>query len=167
MSSCGGSFLIASPSLRDPNFHHRVVLILQHNEEGAFGLVVNCPVPVKDIPYPVFAGGPCEADGLFMLHGNRDWAELCGETTPPEIAPGIFLGDSSCTELLQAMEDETPTRVRMFAGYSGWGPGQLEGELMAGAWVLTSADGETLFNTNPKDLWEHLRPPSLPKPSLN
>lgn len=171
MPDLGGKFLIAKTSLQDPNFRQTVVLIVQHNDEGAFGLVVNRPVPpMKQIPCSVYAGGPCEAQGLFLLHGHREWLELDEELNPEEpgkeIAPGIFLGDAECIERIDTLEDED-TKVRMFAGYAGWGPGQLESELNEGAWSIADADGSTLFQTPSQNLWQHLRPPAIPKPSLN
>src|SRR4051812_13819334 len=71
--SLAGSFLVAQSSLIDPNFMQTVVLILAHNDEGAFGLVVNRPIKKADLPFPLFQGGPCPAPGLFMLHGHSDW----------------------------------------------------------------------------------------------
>ncbi len=166
----GGSFLIAKPKLLDPNFRQTVVLLVQHNEEGAFGLVVNRPVPVKDFPCPVFAGGPCEPQRLFLLHGHADWVEseddFGDEKSTTEIAQGIFMGDGSCTEKIEQLEGEE-AQVRMFAGYAGWGPGQLEAELAEGAWDLSDADGQTLFQVPPLKLWQHLKPPSIPEPSMN
>jgi putative transcriptional regulator len=163
----GGSFLVAKPSLLDPNFRQTVVLLVQHSEEGAFGLVVNRPVPVKELPYPIFAGGPCEAQGLFLVHGHSDWAAVPADKSAPEVAPGIFLGDSSLADLMKTLPKDKMSRVRMFAGYAGWGPGQLEGELAEGVWALIAADGNTLFETPAKELWMHLRPPAIPQPSLN
>jgi putative transcriptional regulator len=163
MSSLAGSFLIARPMLRDPNFVQSVVLMLQHNEEGAFGLVVNRPLKNSNMPFPVFKGGPCEAPGLLMLHGHEDWLKPNTGT----VAPGIFLGDA---ESMTRVTDPTPgveLNVRMVMGYSGWGPGQLEGELRSGAWAVTTADGEILFNTPVESLWVYLAPPSIPQPSLN
>ncbi len=167
MPSYSGSFLVAKAALLDPNFRQAVVLLVQHSEEGAFGLVVNRPVPVKDLPYPIFAGGPCEAQGLFLLHGHSDWTKGPEKKPAPEIAPGIFLGDSSLAELMKNLPTEKLSRVRMFAGYAGWGPGQLEGELAEGVWAISPADGKTLFDTPPKKLWVLLRPPAIPQPSMN
>jgi putative transcriptional regulator len=171
MAFFGGSFLIAKPVLRDPNFFQSVVLLVQHDNEGAFGLVVNRPLPTpknNDLPLPVYAGGPCEAQGLFLLHNHVDWAKD-EPTAPPsnEVAPGIFLGDPSIAPILKNLSKEDLRRVRLFAGYAGWGPGQLERELEAGAWALMPADGKTLFGTPAKELWANLRPPSIPQPSLN
>src|SRR4051794_35913226 len=105
--SLAGSFLVARPVLRDPNFERTVVLLLAHGAEGAFGLVVNRPAVAKDLPWPVFAGGPCPSPGLLMLHGHPEWAgrgedseaeDEEGEGTTQELAPGIFTGDASCLE---------------------------------------------------------------------
>jgi putative transcriptional regulator len=166
-----GSFLIAKPTLRDPNFHQTVVLLVQHDDEGAFGLIVNRPVPAAkehSLPFPLYSGGPCQAEGLFMIHGQSAWAqEEAEDEAPNEIAPGIFLGDASLANKLKDLSKAKMKWVRLFAGYAGWGPGQLEQELQQGAWAVSPADAQTLFKTSPKDLWSHLRPPAIPQPSLN
>src|SRR5579864_1332585 len=84
--SLAGKFLVAKPILRDPNFVRTVVVLLAHNAEGALGLVVNRPANNEDLPLPLFDGGPCSSAGLFLLHGNADWAD---PETPQEIAPGV------------------------------------------------------------------------------
>ena len=165
MASLAGSFLVAKPMLSDPSFRRTVVLLLQHGPEGAFGLVVNRKAEVDGLPFPVFAGGPCKFEGLLMLHGHPEWSPA--ETPPKEVAPGIYLGDPSIAPVLKNLKKDDLKRVRLFAGYAGWGPGQLERELEAGAWALMPADGKTLFGTAAKDLWANLRPPSIPQPSLN
>jgi len=163
MTSLAGSFLVARPMLRDPNFVQSVVLMLQHGEEGAFGLVVNRPVTKSNLPFPVFKGGPCEAPGLLMLHGHEDWMQ----PDAGEVAPGIFLGDAEAMTRVADSKPDVGLRFRMVMGYSGWGPGQLEGELKSGAWSVTPADGPTLFTTPVDSLWMFLSPPSIPQPSLN
>lgn len=160
MTSLAGSFLIARPLLKDPSFRQTVVLLLQHSQEGAFGVIVNRPADVDGVPFPVFAGGPCESQGVVMLHGHADW----DEANKHQVAPGIFTGDASC--LKQATESASE-RFRVFAGYAGWGPDQLERELASGAWAVASASGDVLFETPAAELWERLVPPSLPEPSLN
>ncbi len=164
MNSCAGSFLVARPILKDPSFRRAVVLLLQHGPEGAFGLVVNRPAKAKDIPFPIFRGGPCEAPGLFMLHGHPDWLETPDDAT---VAPGIFVGDADCAQRLNQEEIDESIRFRMFTGYAGWGPNQLENELGAGAWAIVPATGEALFDTPTEDLWANLLPPSLPEFSVN
>jgi putative transcriptional regulator len=163
----GGSFLVARPVLQDPNFRQAVVLLLQHGAEGAFGLVVNRPAPVKGAPFPVFAGGPCPAQGLLMLHGHDEWLNLTPELEGKGIAPGIFLGNAECLKRANDAEASDPLRYRVFSGYAGWGPGQLESELAAGAWTIVPANGALLFDTPVEELWDKLAPPRLPQFSLN
>jgi putative AlgH/UPF0301 family transcriptional regulator len=71
--SLAGSFLIARPILKDPNFAETVVLVLNHDEDGALGLVVNRVAEEEALPFPVFGGGPCPAPGFFMIHGHAEW----------------------------------------------------------------------------------------------
>ncbi|GIW82735.1 MAG: UPF0301 protein [Gemmatales bacterium] len=162
--SSAGSFLVAKPKLKDPIFGQSVVLMLQHSFEGAYGLVVNRPAKVENMPFPVFIGGPCESQGLLMLHGHAEWVDPSSESGR-EVAPGIFLGDASCIERVQASPDDK--RYRMIAGYAGWGPGQLEGEIADGAWVIVPASGQVLFETPVEDLWSVVLPVMIPQPSLN
>jgi putative transcriptional regulator len=165
MPSYAGSFLIARPVLQDPNFRQTVVFLLQHGTEGAFGLVVNRPAKAEGVPFPVYHGGPCKSEGLMMLHAHPEWLE--GNPPKKSVAPDVYLGDAACLKrALESGPDDT-SRFRVFMGYSGWGPGQLEGELAAGAWSIATANGETLFDTPTGDLWELLVPPKLPQPSMN
>jgi putative transcriptional regulator len=165
MTPLAGSFLVARPVLRDPNFERTVILLLAHSGEGAFGLVVNRPSVKAHLPFPLFIGGPCPSPGLLMLHGEREWVEepVVGQ----EPVPGIYLGDGDALQLATEAEPEKQDRYRVFRGYAGWGSGQLEGELAAGAWALVPASAELLFGTPADELWERLVPPSIPQPSLN
>ena len=167
MPPLAGSFLIARGALQDPNFVQTVVLLLRHGEEGAFGLVVNRPAEAENLPFPVFQGGPCPAPGVILLHGHPDWAKPDESDDPPaEVAPGIFIGDEDCVRRVLQGEEESG-RSRIFSGYSGWGPDQLERELTAGAWIVVPATAELLFDTPVEDLWDRLSPPTTPQPSVN
>src|SRR5262249_49626609 len=150
--------------LQDPNFVQTVVLLLRHGEEGAFGLVVNQPAQAEGLPFPVFRGGPCPAPGVILLHGNADWAKADDPDEPPsEVAPAVFIGDAECVS--RVLQDPAgPGRSRLFSGYSGWGPDQLERELTAGAWIVVPATAELLFDTPVEDLWDRLSPPATPRP---
>jgi putative transcriptional regulator len=169
--SLAGSFLIARPSLKDPNFAETVVLVLNHDEDGALGLVVNRLDKAEGLPFPIFGGGPCPAPGFFMIHGHPEWAsdQPAPEQTggKKEIAPGIFVGDESCAERANAESTPGDLKLRIFRGYAGWGAGQLEAELASGAWGIVPASGDVLFNTPVDDLWDRLTPPRIPQPSLN
>jgi len=169
MAFLAGSFLVARPSLKDPNFAQAVVLIMAHNEEGAYGLVVNRPMPAKGVPLPVFRGGPCPSPGLILLHGHDEWKEPASEEDEgsPEVAEGVFVGDEECLKRAADAEPGEMLRVRVFNGYSGWGPEQLEGELAAGAWAVVTANAELLFDTPAEELWERLAPPAIPQFSVN
>jgi putative transcriptional regulator len=169
--SLAGSFLVARHVLQDPNFAQSVVLLLAHSPDGAFGLVVNRPVPepVEGVSFPIYFGGPCPAPGLLLLHGHPDWQEPepdAEEEAGQEVAPGIFVGDAACLERARAAPDGQ-LRVRVFTGYAGWAGGQLEGEIAAGAWVVVPARGAVLFQTPADELWDRLAPPTLPQPSMN
>jgi putative transcriptional regulator len=151
--------LVATPVLYDPNFDRTVVLILDHNDDGALGVVLNRPssVDVDEAvagwerlatePSVVFVGGPVAPDaaiGLAVAEGagpSDGWAPLFDgygtvdlNRDPSEMVPGI-------------------DRVRIFSGYAGWGVGQLEGEIAAGAWVVVDARPGDAHSTDPDNLW--------------
>jgi putative transcriptional regulator len=167
MSSLAGKFLVARPVLRDPSFRQTVVLLLQHGPEGAFGLVVNRLTKAEGLELMVCNGGPCPMPGLMLLHGHAEWADAEEDNPQREVAPGIFLGDAACFERVKGAGKDEGLRYRIFTGYAGWGADQLEGELAAGAWAVTAANGQLLFDTPVAELWDRLVPPTIPQPSLN
>ncbi len=151
--------LVATPELGDPNFDRTVVLLLEHTPEGAVGLVLNRPSGT-DLdavgadwngwdalavgPPVLFVGGPVSRTAVICL------ARLAG---PEQKAAGFqpILGDVGVVDLSE--EPAGVDSVRLFAGYSGWGAGQLEGELGAGAWFLLDALPEDALTAVPGDLW--------------
>ncbi len=98
MASLAGYFLVARPALDDPNFRRSVILVLQHGPEGAFGLVINRPIASEKLPFPIYVGGPCELEGMLLLHGHSDWAQ----DEDGQVCPGVFLGDAACASALPA-----------------------------------------------------------------
>src|SRR4051795_4383108 len=141
MDSLRGRLLIASPVLVDPNFHRTVVLIAEHTDEGAMGLVLNRPAetlvadavpdlsPLADSGAPVYVGGPVASDSVIVL------AEF-DEPPPPGVLPHhhpgfVGSGSGDLDEIAGGVR-----RARVFAGHSGWGPGQLEAELGEEAWIV-------------------------------
>lgn len=157
MDSLRGQLLIAPPHLGDPNFAKAVVLIVQHNTEGAFGLVLNRPSSkgIDEIweehrgrrcarQDRLHVGGPVPGP-LLLLHGDP----LAGDI---EILDGVYCC-SSADELEARVDDDGPL-MRFYWGYSGWGEGQLEGELQTGSWITTSADAEHIFHRDGADLWK-------------
>ena len=161
-----GHFLIAETDLQDPNFSRTVVLIIQHSEEGAFGLVINreSEVAVGGVieeasetaiaMLPIFVGGPVQQNYVFVLHGgvpDRYQSESCDE-----VSPGVFFEPSfhHLLNFVRSEDYEEMSRVRIFAGYSGWGPGQLESELEADAWFIHPAQGDVVFGKDVEDGWK-------------
>lgn len=159
MGSLRGQLLVAAPSLRDPNFHRTVVLLLDHDDNGALGLVLNRPslTPVGDVlerweemaaePGLVHVGGPVEPTAVIAL------GSVPADVTPSGWAPifdGLRVVDLSADVSLAATE---LTGVRVFAGYAGWAPGQLEVELAEGAWFPFPARPDDAMTAEPEDLW--------------
>ena len=157
MESLEGQLLLASPSLLDPNFVRTVVLLVEHNDMGALGLVINRPTgktvqelwkQVGESPcesqQPVHLGGPVQGP-LMAIHTVDDLAEM-------EIVEGVFFAakKQNLDELVRRDE-----RFKLFVGHSGWGPGQLEGEIEQGAWRAVPATLEDVFDTA-DDLWQRL-----------
>lgn len=166
MTSLVGKFLVAKPVLQDPNFVQTVVLMLRHNDEGAFGLVINRPAQADNVPFPVFIGGPCPAAGLILIHGETSWTDGASDDNE-EIVPGVYLGNADNLKRIADAEPGQAIRYRVFHGYSGWGPDQLERELAAGAWIITPATAAHVFDTPIDDVWDRLSPPAIPRPSAN
>lgn len=156
MDSLRGHLLIAGPSLVDPNFWRTVVLVGEHSEEGALGVVLNRAsdaavdetVPelaiLADDLGQVHVGGPVQPSAIVVL---ADFLE-------PERAASLVLDSVG---FLPAEVDPTTLgelkRARVFAGYAGWGPGQLDGELEEGSWIVEPALPEDVFTSNPDALW--------------
>lgn len=161
-----GNLLIARPTLRDPFFSRSVVLLLNHSTDGAFGMVLNRPTQVPELPVRVFVGGPCKLEGFLLIHGVRDW-HTDPERPEGDICPGVYRGNLESFQ--RVTENETPPtdRFRIFTGYAGWDAGQLESELNAGAWIVLPGHGDVIFGTPPEELWERLAPTIIPGPSLN
>lgn len=162
-----GTFLVAKPVLKDASFKQTVILLLRHDADGAFGLVVNRPAEADELPFPVFTGGPCPCPGLLMVHGHADWMDALDENSGKQVAPGIYLGDADCFRRVSEPDPEVSYRFRLFKGYAGWGAGQLEGEIAQGAWAVVPASADVLFDTPSEELWGDILPPSIPQPSVN
>jgi putative transcriptional regulator len=163
-STLAPALLLSMPQLMDPNFSRTVVLLCKHSDEGAFGLVVNRPLvtsgrvvvnldpPVStDSDLEVWVGGPVEPQRSWMLVGGESGSEEF--ISGMRIADGLYL--STSPDLLRRLlEPDPPPRTRLVVGYSGWGPGQLEAELTASAWLMSDIDRELIFSTPPERMWE-------------
>jgi putative transcriptional regulator len=162
-----GRLLVATPQLADPNFTRSVVLIVQHHEEGAVGVVLNRPtqVAVGEVlprwaslvsdPTVLFRGGPVSPEGAICLGGLQAGA------LPPD---GWRRLDDDRLESLGLVDLEAPPvmlaesidGMRVFAGYAGWTTGQLEREIADGAWYLLPAEPADAFQTDPHVLWANV-----------
>ncbi len=157
MTSLRGKLLIASPALVDPNFARSVVLLAEHTHEGAMGLVLNRPSDAEvalavgelgGIVAPddlVYEGGPVQTSAVMVL----------AEFNDPRAAAAIVLADVG---FLPAEGDpgvlaDRLRRTRVFAGHSGWGPGQLDAELEEGSWIVGEARVDDVFAPDPDELW--------------
>jgi putative transcriptional regulator len=156
MKSLQAHLLVAAPELLDPNFVRTVVLLVEHSDQGAFGLVLNrlttMPLEqawqqVKDSPCAAEAvlrlGGPCEGP-LMVLHNRPQWHDK-------EVLPGLFFSVSP--ENIEPLVTENNGPALFFAGYAGWGPGQLESELEAGGWLTAPTTAEEVLSGD-ETLWE-------------
>lgn len=154
--------LLSMPQMSDPNFAQTVVLLCDYTDQGAFGFVVNRPMtdpawqliktepPVRiDPDVRLWIGGPVDLERTWVLMSNAQGPE----DEQREICPGVLLSVSRALtlELLQA----PPTsRARVLIGYAGWGPGQLDKELAASAWLTASVDPGLIFGVPPDEMWE-------------
>lgn len=156
-----GKLLLDGGSLSGSFFQRTVVLICHHDAEGAFGLVLNresgnkvgdalvadLPEQVKELP--LFIGGPVQPAAMSYLHADDFLPEA-------NVIPNLNVGHS-LDELIAVGDSYSPTqRLRLFAGYAGWSPGQLEGEMRRKAWVTHPASPELVFHPEPDELWKSI-----------
>jgi putative transcriptional regulator len=158
VDSARGQLLIAGPTLQDPNFWRTVVLVVEHTEDGALGLVLNRPsqskvgeavpalVALTDPDDEVLIGGPVNRSAVIVLADfeDRDSAALIAFDNV-----GVLSSDAAGD-----LERARVRQARVFAGHSGWGPGQLEGELGRGDWILEPATHGDAFTQTPEQLWQ-------------
>ncbi|HMK50830.1 MAG TPA: YqgE/AlgH family protein [Thermodesulfovibrionales bacterium] len=156
-----GMFLIAVPSLKDPNFERTVVLICDHTKDGAFGLVINRVLLSSFIPLsggldisncmvdlPVYYGGPVKPEQGYILYSSSDI-----------YYPSIKINDSlalttSKEILVDVASGKGPARFLFMLGFAGWAPGQLEYELMTDGWLIAPLSNRIIFETPASDRWK-------------
>ncbi len=156
-----GKILVAARGLPDPNFSETVVLLCDYNEKGTMGLVLNRQTDVRvshAFPNVTFArnyapafftGGPVEPSGVVALVRTAD-----ASTDAKHVLPDVQLVTTR-PRLESLLKSETGSdRLRVFAGYSGWGAGQLDRETATGSWHVFSVDASVVFDPNPATLWE-------------
>lgn len=164
------SLLVAMPDLADPNFRRTVVLLVHHDPDGSVGLVLNRPTELRaselcsslprsagEAPIEwrggerhLHWGGPVQENTGWVVAGEGVLVDVPGVTA---LSPEIHFAGSR--EALRRVAEQPPSRLRLFLGYAGWAPGQLEGELAAAAWVVAPFSVEALFDVDAEDLWAH------------
>lgn len=162
MESLRGQLLLASPEMGDPNFEHAVILMVQHGPDGAMGLVLNQPTGARVAEVLgdqfeaecatdelLYCGGPCEGP-LMVLHGDPVHAQ-------EQVLDDLFFATER--EYVEPALNGLVAPARFYAGYSGWGAGQLEQELAAKAWSVVEADTATVLRSTPGEqakVWRKL-----------
>jgi putative transcriptional regulator len=160
-SSLAPALLLSMPQMHDPNFARSVVLLCHHTSAGAFGIVLNRPITTTarvttrgheseatEHELEVWVGGPVEPERSWILmHDRADDEEAL------EVCAGIFLSTSPSV-LQQIIDREADDRTRLVAGYAGWGPGQLDTELAASAWLSMDVHLDIVFDTPAEQMWE-------------
>ena len=149
MKSLKGHFLVAAASLRDPNFLHSVTLLVQHDKQGALGVVLNRPMDITvrdlwneistsddcEVEAPLLQGGPCEGP-VMILHTHRELSNI-------QVLPGVHF--TTAAEHVQALVARNEGPMKVALGYAGWSPGQLEQEILAGGWLTIEATADEIF----------------------
>ncbi len=158
-----GRLLIAAPPLVDPNFDRTVIYVIDHNDEGALGVILNRPLdtPIDEAlpgwdliacaPQNVFSGGPVQPTAVIGLG-------LANDVNPPDDSWAPLVGRLGTIDLSTdpGSAANRMDSLRIFAGYAGWGAGQLENEIAAGGWFLTDALLEDIFSERPERLWREV-----------
>jgi putative transcriptional regulator len=154
-------FLVARPGMPDPNFRETVVLVVQAEGGGeATGVIINRPTDrslAEILPGerfgsftdPIFFGGPVAQQGLFALFQSDKYS---GAAIP--MLPGVWLAVQP--DSVDGLVSKPPQKIRFFTGYAGWAPGQLQGELDRGDWLVVDADAKTVFEKNTAQLWQDM-----------
>lgn len=159
-SELAPGFLIAMPQLEDNNFDHALILLLHHTDAGAMGIVINksLDLDLKEIASQhgieqakamgsAFLGGPVEVFRGMVMHSGPSFGD-----DDTEIADGLFISGS--VDVLTTLLRDADRNFRLFLGYSGWGPGQLDSELTDGSWLAANLETDLIFETPAEQAWE-------------
>lgn len=156
-----GSLLLSEPFLSDNNFHRSVVLLLEHNDEGSFGFILNKPIELKinelipdlgDFEANVFIGGPVQQDSVHFLHRIDDLKE-----DEDRVGENVYWGgDFDRLRMLIHTGQVAPNDVNFYVGYSGWGPGQLNEEMKQKAWIRAHKGAKFTFGHSYDNLWRDI-----------
>jgi putative transcriptional regulator len=150
-SSLLGKIIVSTPDINDPNFVNTPILLVEHNDRGAVGFILHLPLKrnlnelsefVNYPPIPIFIGGPVDQENLFFLHRRPDLIE-----GGIHIKDGVYYaGDFQ--QVLMHLQNQTLTEkdIRLFIGYAGWDPQQLEAEIQEGSWIISEHPTSYVFD---------------------
>lgn len=154
-----GVILISDPFLKDPNFLRTAVIICEHNTEGSVGFVFNKQFELgigdlveglEGIDFSVYDGGPVQKNSIHFIHTRPDFID---EGT--DIGNGIYWGGNfEQVKALLKTDSLTENDIRFFIGYSGWGTGQLEDEIVEKSWIIREGNKELVFSTKSAQIWK-------------
>jgi len=159
VSPAPGILLIADPFLKDPNFLRTVVFLCNHDEEGSMGFVINKQIEqtldelmdgFDGFPVPVYYGGPVQMDTIHFIHQYPDKIPG-GQQLMKDVYWG---GDFTLLKDMVLHKEIDYNKIRFFIGYSGWGNGQLDGELEEKSWLTVEATRRILFHEQPDEIWK-------------
>ncbi len=167
-SSIAPGLLVAMPQLMDPNFHRAVVLLIHHDSQGTFGLILNRATEITartlcetleiewrgDPSWAIGWGGPVQPETGWLLFDPGDAPTAGSDEGVQRIEEGLSFAGSLDT--LRRVASDPPQKTRVLLGYAGWGPGQLEGELSEGAWITAPISLNVVFDVEARDMWEHV-----------
>ncbi|MEW6739932.1 MAG: YqgE/AlgH family protein [Nitrospirota bacterium] len=158
-----GKFLVASTNIKDPRFAETVIFLVDHGPQGTMGLIVNRPTDIRlskmfpdingleKVPDFIYIGGPVERNRLFMLIQTSGKPE---DAHP--VFDNIYISTSSALLERAVNDPDAGERFRIYSGYAGWAPGQLEHEITRGDWHIMNGDAEIIFNNAPLELWQKI-----------
>jgi putative transcriptional regulator len=158
-----GVLLVAARKMGDPRFRNTVVLLVQHGEDGSLGLIINRPTSIllsEALPdlkganaakHNVFFGGPVALNAMLFLVRSRTAPD-----NAQQVRTGIYVSGSRATLEHMLGQGSSENELRVYAGYAGWGAGQLDTEILRGDWYLCPADAGTIFNKDVEKLWTKL-----------
>lgn len=153
-----GMFLVASPKMRDPRFKQSVILLVEHSSEGSLGFIVNRRTDMTvidafpeleqqmELEHALYFGGPVQPSRIMFVYSDS------GHITEHKVINGVYWG-SNYDNLKEILNRKGEDALRIFFGYAGWGPGQLEFELSLGDWQVLPASVDHIFSTDSKQLW--------------
>ncbi|MEP2718824.1 YqgE/AlgH family protein [Pseudophaeobacter sp.] len=160
-----GKLLIAMPGIGDPRFEHSVIFLCSHGEDGAMGLIINKVAPdvqlsnlLDQLEIPVTQagqgereicfGGPVETQRGFVLHSKEYESSISSLVVPPGY------GMTATLDILEDIaQGNGPEQLLIMLGYAGWGPGQLEAEIIANGWLTTESSDALIFGTDESEKW--------------